>query len=234
RYPGRAEHRGDRRSLLAVQLGYGGGVGEDHVDLGRAGPGVGERQLDRPAQPRFPAGVRPRVEGGRVPGELPVHAGAAAAGHLGVLDDEDRPALPRYVAPRVRVERQVRAPRVVAVAEPAARELGDPPPRADRPVDRAGHDQPAAPADLPARLGDRVQPAGLVADQYPAGTPHAVPDRDLAGVHRVEPGERLVRADVPAALAPQVLQLALAELEPAGGARGDHAHLVLGQVAWVD
>jgi hypothetical protein len=42
-----------------------------------------------------------------------------------------------------------------------------------------------------------------------------VPDRNLTGVDRVEPGEGLVGADVGRPLAPQRLQFLLAELKPA-------------------
>ncbi|CAM5264819.1 hypothetical protein STENM327S_07693 [Streptomyces tendae] len=134
------------------------------------------------------------------------------------------------MAAGVAVEGEVGAGGVLAGAEPAAGELRDPAPGAQGGVDAAGHDETGALADLPAGLGDRVEAAGLVADDAAAGALHAVADGDLAAVDGVEPGEGLVRGHVLATLAPQLAQLVLAELEAAGRARGDHAHVEGGQL----
>ena len=51
-------------------------------------------------------------------------------------------------------------------------------------------------------------------------------DADLARRRRVEPRDRLVRADIDRTLPPEVLDLLLAEVVAARAARGDHAHRV--------
>jgi hypothetical protein len=128
------------------------------------------------------------------------------------------------------VERQVGQIRFVGGAQPAAGQVRHPTPGADRGGHRTGEHHRGAVADVPPCLGERVQASGLVTDEYATRSAQPVPDRDLAGVHGVEPGERLVGADVLAAPTPQVLQLALAELEPAGAAGCDHTGVEVGQV----
>lgn len=75
-------------------------------------------------------------------------------------------------------------------------------------------------------MGDGVQSARLVARDHTAGALEAAADGDLAGAGGVEPGDGLVRADVPGSLAPQLLQFALAELAAAGSRGGDDADVV--------
>ena len=97
-------------------------------------------------------------------------------------------------------------------------------------IRRPGDRQNGAGPDRPACLADRIQAAGLFGDDDTARSAHPVPDRDLAGVDRVEPGERLVDADVLRTLRPQFVDLGMGELEPAGGVRGDHSHAVVLQL----
>ncbi len=166
-------------------------------------------------------------------GEGPVDAGAAPAGFLGALEDEERAALARDVAARVLREGQVGAGRVLAVGEPAAGQVGGPAPGAQRGVDAAGDDELGALADLAAGVGHGVEAAGLLGDDHSGGSAQAVPDGDLAAVDGVEPGEGLVRRYVLAALAPQRLELLLAEVEAAEGVGSDHAGGVVGQLRGV-
>ena len=71
-------------------------------------------------------------------------------------------------------------------------------------VDAAGDHQPrprCGSAGGPGAMASRPPACSLTST--PHGPAHAVPDGDLAGVDRVEPGEGLVRADVLRPLAPQ-------------------------------
>ncbi|MCP2331236.1 hypothetical protein G443_001506 [Actinoalloteichus cyanogriseus DSM 43889] len=97
-----------------------------------------------------------------------------------------------------------------------------------------GDHQPGALPQQPAALPDRVQPAGLLPAEHPAGPAHPVPDGDLPGGGRVEPGDRLVDAHPVRAVLVQALHLPLAELDAARGAGGDDGHLVLGEPRRVD
>src|SRR4029453_16776017 len=82
----------------------------------------------------------------------------------------------------------------------------------------AADDRIDAPTYRPARVSQRVQTGGALRDDHPAGAFQAVPDRDLAGRGRIEPGDRLVRADEAGALSPEVLNLLLTELVASGRA----------------
>ncbi len=124
-------------------------------------------------------------------------------------------------------ERQAGVLGPVGGTQPAAGQLRHVPPGAQRRLHRPGEHRRGALAQHAARVAHRVQAAGLAGDQDAAGAAQAVPDGDLAGVDGVEPGERLVGADVQGAFRPQVLQLPLTELEPAGGIGGDHPDPVL-------
>nr|AXE72926.1 beta-ketoacyl synthase [uncultured bacterium] len=125
------------------------------------------------------------------------------------------PPSPGTWPPGAGIERQVRTRRVIGSAQPTARDLGHPPPRADGSVHAAGDHQLGAAPDAPPRLRHRVEPACLVGNYHSAGATQAVADGDLTSVDRVEPGERLVRAHVMRPARRQVLQLPLPELEPA-------------------
>src|SRR6266545_4975316 len=116
----------------------------------------------------------------------------------------------------------------------ARRQLGDQAVRAQRCVGTTGDHEPRAGAQRPAGMADRVDAAGLLRGDHAAWTAHAVPDRDLAGARGVEPGDRLVGGHVLRSLAPQPLDLALAELGSAGRAGRDDGHVVLGQLRGSD
>ena len=99
-------------------------------------------------------------------------------------------------------------------------------------VAAADHDVDASPDRAP-RVPERFQAARALGDDDAAGALHPVLDRDLTRRGGVEPGDRLVGADEERPLAPQVLDLLLAELVSARRAGGDDAHairVVLGRI----
>ncbi len=125
-------------------------------------------------------------------------------------------------------EGPVGAPRVAAPAQLGVAQLADDGVRGQGGLGGTDDDRVGAAAHGPGRVRQGVETARLVTGHHTAGTLEVVAYGDLAGAGRVEPGDRLVGADVTRALPPQVLQLALSEL-PAAGARGrDHAHGVGG------
>ncbi len=69
---------------------------------------------------------------------------------------------------------------------------------------------------------ERLEAARALRHDDAAGPLHPVLDRDLPGRGRVEPGDRLVGADEAGALAPQGLDLLLAELVAARAGCRDH------------
>src|SRR5258705_266081 len=73
---------------------------------------------------------------------------------------------------------------------------GTPSPGVNGRVHAAAQDQGDPGADGPPGLPERVQAARLLGDEGARWPAHAVPDGDLAGVHRVEPGKGLIDADV--------------------------------------
>src|SRR6266511_2081472 len=217
RHRPRSENLGEHGRLGPVEVGHARAVGEDHVDLIGPHAGVGECLGDGAAQARRPAGTRPWVERGGVAGDLTVDAGRASLGRvLGVLDDEDRAALSRQVAARLQVERHVGTCRIRTPAQPARRQLGDQAVRAQRCVGATGDHEPCAGAQGPAGMADRVDAAGLLGGDHATRTAHAVPDRDLTSARGIEPRDRLVGGHVLRSLAPQPLNLALAELGTPG------------------
>lgn len=114
-------------------------------------------------------------------------------------------------------------PRVGGQAQLVVAELAHHGVRRERGLGGADHHRVGAAPDGPAGVREHVQAAGLVVGEHPARAPEAAADRDLAGAGRVEPGDGLVRADELRPAAPQLLQLALAELAAARAGRGDHA-----------
>ena len=141
-----------------------------------------------------------------------------------VLHDEHRAALGGHEAAGLGGERAVGAVRVVDGAQLLVAELADHRVRGERRLGGADHHRVGAAPHGPRRVREGVQAAGLVAGDDPAGALEAAADGDLAGARGVEPGDGLVRADEAGALAPQLLQFALAELAAAGAGGGDHAH----------
>lgn len=141
-----------------------------------------------------------------------------ASGRVSTADDPRRAYLPfsadarGHVPSGVGREREVGAAGVVRGADPSRSEVGDPPPGAQGAVDTPGEHDTGAFADLPAGVGDRVCSPGLVGDEDSRGAAHLVADGDLTGVDRVEPGERLVGADVAGAFGPQVAEFPFTEL----------------------
>ncbi len=160
--------------------------------------------------------------------------GPARLGGLGALQDEDGAALAGHVAARPGVERQVGPLRIGGRGQLAGGELRGQAVRAQRGVRAAGEHQPRAPAGQPPGLGDGVEAAGLFAGEDAAGAAHPVPDGELPGGGRVEPGYRLVGADPGRVVPVQRRHLLLAELRAARGRGGHHGHLVLGQRGRVD
>lgn len=228
------EDRRYRRCLGAIKLRHRRGVGEHHTDISRGVPGVRQRQFNGAPQRRRPRAAGPRVERRRVTRELSVHTCAAPDGGRAVLDDEDRAAFPRHVPACPGIEREIRAIWLIGWRQSSADQLGCPSPRADGAVHTPGEHEPCAPAYPPASLGDGVQAPCLVADHDTGGAAHPVTDGDLAGIDRVEPGERLIAAHMAAALAPQVLELTLPEFEAARRRGGRYTHLVFTQSRWVN
>src|SRR5262249_51014179 len=80
-----------------------------------------------------------------------------------------------------------------------------------------------AAADQSSRMAQRVEPSGALGYHDGARSFDAVLDGDLSGACGVEPRDRLVRADVNRPLAPQALDLTLAELVAATRARRSDA-----------
>ena len=80
RHPARAEDRADRLGLGAVELGDRPPRRRTPRRCRRGDAGVGQGQLDRPAQAGRAAAAGPRVEGRAVAGDLAVDRGAALAG----------------------------------------------------------------------------------------------------------------------------------------------------------
>ena len=154
---------------------------------------------------------------------------AAPLGVLQVLHQQDRAALARDVAAGAGVERAVRAGGVVLGAQVAVLHLADERVGADRPLRAAADDHvdAAAPDGAAPGVGQGVEAPRPLGDDDAARALHPVLDRDLAGGGRIEPGDGLIGADEDRPLAPEALDLLLAELVAARGAGGDDPHAVL-------
>ncbi len=161
-----------------------------------------------------------------MPGDVRPDGGAAPAGGGLVLQQQHRAALGGGEAGRVGGERQVGPVGPVGQAQFGVAELADHRVRRERCLGGADHHRVGAVHDGPGGVRDRVQSAGLVAGHHPARALVAAADRHLAGAGRVEPGDGLIGADELRSLAPQLLELALAELAAAGAGRGHHADRV--------
>src|SRR5690606_26989144 len=195
-----------------VEFRDGGAVAEDHVDFVGVDVRVGEGAAQGRFQGAGTAASGRRVERGGVARDNPVDAGAAGPGCGFLFEYQQCSAFPGHVPSGVGREREVGAAGVVRGADPSRSEVGDPPPGAQGAVDTPGEHDTGAFADLPAGVGDRVCSPGLVGDEDSRGAAHLVADGDLTGVDRVEPGERLVGADVAGAFGPQVAEFPFTEL----------------------
>src|SRR6185436_15789132 len=95
--------------------------------------------------------------------------------------------------------------------------------RTNRRLGPACNDRVDAAANDPVRMGERVQAACALGHDDRARSFDAVFDGDLASARRVEPRDRLIRADEPWPFAPETLNFALAELVATARARRDDA-----------
>src|SRR5205085_10040988 len=126
---------------------------------------------------------------------------------LEALGEDDRAALTGDVAVRTGVERPVGVRRVGRVREAAGPQLAREGGWTARRFDSAGHHGVDAATDRTPRLSERLESACTFCEDDARGPLHPVLDPDLPGGRRVEPRDRLVRADVERAFPPEVLDL---------------------------
>ncbi len=131
---------------------------------------------------------------------------------LQVLDQKDGSTFARHVPVGTGIEGPVGVRRVLRLTQQPVPDLAGEGVRSDRSLRAAADDDLDAPPDVPAGVAQPVQPTCLLRNDDPAGTLHPVLDRELPRGGGIEPGDRLVGTHEARSLAPEVLDLPLAEL----------------------
>ena len=163
----------------------------------------------------------PRGKGGGVAGDLGEGGRPTFPSVREFLHDEHRTALARQVTACGPVERQIRPwPHRATQSNPT--DLAHQSVRAERRLGAPAHQDRASAPDRPPPSAIASSPPACSATHHAARAAHPVPDGDLAGVDRVEPGDGLVGADVPRPCAPELLQISRWPNSSAAGGAGGH------------